>query len=452
MKINLPYNFKCRPYQQEVYDLVRDDSTITTLGFPTMKRKRWCIVWHRRAWKDKFMFNMILIPWALQRVWLYYYVFPEYAQWRKALWENIDNDWFKLLNHIPKELIKSINNSEMKIELVNWSIVRVVGTDKNIDWLVGSNPMWVIFSEFPLSNPIVWDLIRPMLKLNGWRAYFWYTPRGKNHWRDLYQTSLKFPDNRALSIKTAKETYDNNGERIVTDIMLQEELDEWMDENLWQQEYFVSFEAQLKGAVYSVQLNKTIEDNRICSVPYQEWLPVHTFWDLWVWDATAIWFAQFYGKEIRLIDHYEATGKSIWDLVAVMRNKSYSYWEHWLPHDADYRVQWEIIETKKAMFERLWLKNIKITPNIRIDDWIQATKWCFNNMWFDKDKCEYGINALKSYVYDYNDKKKTWSNEPKHDWASHTSDALRYLGIVYNNMIKAKAPQKAVVVDYSRYL
>lgn len=448
MKIELPYKYVDRPYQEEAKDMIWDNS----VSPPEMKVTRWVIIWHRRAWKDKFMFNRVLIPWALKRVWLYYYVFPEYAQGRKALWENIDNDWFKLLNHIPKELIKSVNNSEMKIELINGSIIRVVGTDKNIDWLVGSNPMWVIFSEYPLSNPIVWDLIRPMLKLNGGWAFFWYTPRGKNHWRDLYQTALKYPDNWMLSHKTAKQTFDRDWNRIVTDKMLQEELDEWMDKNLWEQEYFVSFEANLKGAVYSAQLLDTVTDNRICSVPYQEWIPVHTFRDLWVWDATSIWFAQFYGKEIRLIDHYEATGKSIGELVDLIRSKKYHYWEHWLPHDADYRVMWEIVETKKAIFTRLWLWNIKITPKIWIDDWIQATKLCFKNMWFDAEKCNNGINALKSYVYDYNDKNKTWSKEPKHDWASHTADALRYLWVAYNSLTKAKSNNKMVTPDYSRYL
>ena len=75
---------------------------------------------HRRSGKDKSIFNEIVIPETQRRVGLYFYVFPEYAQARKAFRENIDNDGFKLLNHIPKELIKGEpNNSEMKVEFKN---------------------------------------------------------------------------------------------------------------------------------------------------------------------------------------------------------------------------------------------------------------------------------------------------------------------------------------------
>lgn len=452
IEVKLPYNYKSRPYQKEFYDQVRDYSTIKTIWKPTMIRKRGVLIHPRRHWKDKSAFNEIVIPAALQEVWLYLYIFPEYWQWRKAFWENIDNDWFKLLNHIPKSLIKSINNSEMKIELINGSIIRVVGTDKNVDTIIGSNPRWVIFSEFAIANPIVRDLIRPMLLANNWRAFFVYTPRWKNHWRVLYQTAIKFPDVYALSIKTAKETLNRDGNRIFSDEMLQQELNEWMDQNLWEQEYFCSFEANLKWAVYSAQLLDLANSDRVCALPYELGRPVYTFWDLWVSDATAIWFVQIVGKEIRIIDHYEAVGMWIRDLVDTIYNKGYIYVEHWLPHDADYRVQGEVIETKKAMFERLGLKNVRITPNIRVDDWIQATKMCFSNMRFDKEKCANWLNAIKSYVYDYNEKLKTWSKEPRHDWASHTADALRYLWVAYNSMTKPKNHQKAVTPNYRQFL
>lgn len=449
MELTLPYKYKSRPYQKEFYNQVYDYSQKP----PVMKRKRGVLVMHRRSGKDKSIFNEIVIPETQRRVWLYFYVFPEYAQARKAFRENIDNDGFKLLNHIPKELIKGEpNNSEMKVEFKNGSILRVVGTDKNVDSLVGTNPVWVIFSEWSICNPIVWDMFRPMLLANGWRAYFVYTPRWENHWYDLYNTALKFPDIYALTLKTAKETQDNNGNRILTDEQLQSELDEGMDINLWEQEYMCSFKANLKWAVYSKQLLDLNQSDRVCAVPYEEGRQVHTFWDLWVNDATAIWFVQFVGKEIHLINHYEATGKSLGELVDIIRNQPYSYWEHWLPHDADYRVQWAIIETKKQILERLGLPNIKITPNIRIDDGIQATKQAFPNMWFDKEKCYGWLNAIKSYVYDYNDKLKIYSKEPRHDRASHTADALRYLWVVYNTATTPKQQHRVITPDYSRFL
>lgn len=48
----------------------------------------------------------------------------------------------RMLDHIPKALLKSDpNDQQMKIELINGSIIQVVGTDKKIDNIVGTNPV-----------------------------------------------------------------------------------------------------------------------------------------------------------------------------------------------------------------------------------------------------------------------------------------------------------------------
>ena len=98
------------------------------------------LIWHRRAGKDKTALQL-LIKGAMERVGTYYYVFPEYAQGRKVFWDNIDNDGMRMLDHVPKEfLAKPPNDQQMKLELVNGSIIQVVGTDKKIDNIVGTNP------------------------------------------------------------------------------------------------------------------------------------------------------------------------------------------------------------------------------------------------------------------------------------------------------------------------
>lgn len=447
MKISLPYKFTPRPFQKEFFQEVYDFSDTK----PVMKKKRWVIVRPRRHWKDKSIFNMIVIPELLNKVWLYYYIFPEYWQARKAFWENIDNDWFKLLDHIPNELIKNINHSEMKIELINGSILRVVGTDKNIDWVAWSNPQWIIFSERALCNPVVWDYMRPMLIANWWRAFFIYTPRWHNHWYELFETAKKFPDQWALGFKTAKETYKSDWSRVLTDRQLQEELEQWMDENLWWQEYMCSFEWALKWAIYWTQIKQAVEDNRICSIWYEQAIPVWTFWDLGISDTTVIWFVQFYGKEIRIIDHHEMSQQGFEYFVDILNKKNYNYQWHYLPHDWKVKELWTWL-SRVEMLEKLWLKNVNTIPITSIESWIDLTRRNFKNMWFDKDKCSRWIDAIKSYVYEYDDKNKIWSRTPKHDWASHSADALRYMWVMYEQLTKQNRPQKVITVDYSKYL
>lgn len=154
VNIKLPHNFTPRPYQRDAIDALS-------------KYQRAVLIWHRRAGKDKTVLHP-LIKKALERVGVYYYIFPEYEQGRKALWDNIDNDGLTMFDHIPKEIIapNGKNDQSMKLELVNGSIIQVIGTDRKIDNIVGTNPVGIVFSEYPISDPRGWDLLRPIIKLN----------------------------------------------------------------------------------------------------------------------------------------------------------------------------------------------------------------------------------------------------------------------------------------------
>ena len=135
-----------------------------------------------------------MITMAMDRIGVYYYFYPSYAQGRKALWDNVDASGFKFLDHIPKELIAGQpNQTEMKVYLKNGSLIQVVGSD-NIDTVVGSNPVGCVFSEYPLQDPSGYNFVRPILRENGGWAVFTYTPRGKNHGFDLYEMARKNPE------------------------------------------------------------------------------------------------------------------------------------------------------------------------------------------------------------------------------------------------------------------
>ena len=436
MQITLPYNFTARPYQREALK-----------GLDTFKRA--ILIWHRRAWKDKTAFQA-LIKKALERKGVYYYIFPEYEQGRKAFWDNIDNDGKTMFDHVPKEIFKRRNDQSMQLELVNGSLIQVIGTDRKIDNIVGTNPVGCLFSEFPISDPRWWDLIRPILKLNGWFAWFVYTPRGKNHWWKLREVARKNPENWFLSEKTVLDTTDNNGNRIVTDQMIDEERRDGMDEDLVQQEYFVSFDASVKWAYYADQMREARSQWRISSVPYDPILQVHTAWDLGMNDTTAIWFFQIFWKEVRLIDHYEMSWEWLAHYVQVINGKPYKYWTHYLPHDVEVK-ELQTWESRKSFLYGIGMKNIEVVPRLPIDDWIDAVRRMFKHVWIDENNCERGINAITSYHKDYDAKNETYRRQPKHDWASNSADALRYLWIVYNSLTKTKTEAISYEADYSEF-
>jgi len=368
---------------------------------------------------------------------VYYYIFPEYEQGRKALWDNIDNDGLTMFDHIPKEIIapNGKNDQSMKLELVNGSIIQVIGTDRKIDNIVGTNPVGIIFSEYPISDPRWWDLLRPIIKLNWWFAWFVFTPRGKNHGWKLREVARKNPETWFLSELWADKTFDNDGNRIVTDQMIEEERRDGMDEDLVQQEYFISFEASVKGAYYADQIRDARKEWRICRVPYEPTLDVFTHWDLGINDTTAIWFWQLLGKEIRFIDHYETSWESLEHYVGVLKEKGYKYGKHYLPHDVEVK-ELQTGATRKQFLESRWLNNIEVVEKLGIDEGIDMTRRAFKNMWFDEEKCERGINAISSYHKEFDAKNQTFRSSPKHDWSSNSSDALRYQSVTYNKMTR----------------
>ena len=75
----------------------------------------------------------------------------------------------------------------------------------------------------------------------------------------------------------------------------------------------------------------------------------------------------------------------------------------------------------------------KIVPNLSLQDGIQATRMALSRTWFDAMKCSEGIECLRQYQREYDEDKKVFRDRPKHDWTSHSSDAMRYLSIVWKD-------------------
>jgi len=436
--IQIPHKFKPRPYQ------------IPILKFIDGWWLRAVQVWHRRTGKDKTDFAAIIVKKAFERVGVYFYIFPTYSQWKKVLWDWIDRDGLKVIDHIPKQLIKRKDNTDMIIELTNGSIIQIVGTDgKNIDRLVGTNPVWVVFSEYSLQNPRAWDLVRPILMENGWFAVFNFTPRWENHAYDLYEMAKDNPK-WFCQMLTVNDTIWEDGKRIVTDEMIEEERASWMDEDLLQQEYYVSFQALNQWAYYNKQIKKAKEEWRFTTVPYEEALLVDTFWDLWINDANAIWFFQIINKEIRVIDYmvwsWEWMTYYLWEL----KKKWYNYGKHYFPHDIRVR-EYTSWKSREETLRELWVTNIEVVDNLSIEDGIDAVRRIFQYCIFDKDKCKEWIDALKDYHKQYDEVRKTYKSHPDHNRASNGADAFRYFALT--NLRRMTSPLKekttnVIIVNY----
>lgn len=410
-EIRIPYNYEPREYQVPFLRAMDEGC------------RRACLVWHRRAGKDKTVLNFVVKE-ALRRVGNYYYFFPTYNQGRKVLWDGRDKDGFSFLSHIPKEVMGGdVNNTEMKIPLMNGSLIQVVGSD-NIDTVVGTNPVGCVFSEYSLSDPRGWDFVRPILRENGGWAVFVYTPRGKNHGHDLYMMA-KGNEEWFCEVLTVRDTYGRGGTVSSGDV--EAERRAGMKENLIEQEFYCSFEAAVENAVFGDQLYEMRREGRIGRVPYQAGVLVDTYWDLGWDDATTIWFVQTVRGEVRCIDYYEGRGVSLDHYVKVVKERPYVYGRHVMPHDAGYKD----MKTGKSVQEIGWEMGfgVEIGEKLRKEDQINAARMMMNRVWMDEVKCGKGIDALASYQFGYDDEKKVLSRAPIHNWASHAADSFMLMAV-----------------------
>jgi hypothetical protein len=170
---------------------------------------------------------------------------------------------------------------------------------------------------------------------------------------------------------------------------------------------------------------------------------VHTAWDLGYRDDTAIWFYQVIRGEIHVIDYYAVSGANINELAAVIKAKPYRYGKHYLPHDARAKTLASggksIIE---QMAEHLGINNLAIVPDLSVQDGIQAVRQMLPMTWFDAEKCDEGLEAVRQYQREYDEDKKAFRQTPRHDWTSHPADALRMLSIVWRKEPATKAPDR----------
>ena len=383
--------------------------------------KRIILIWPRRHGKDKACYNG-LVKKALKRRGNYFYIFPEYSQGKKALWDNVDKDGFRTIFHAPHEIIKSKNKTEMKMELINGSTIQIVGAS-NVDRIVGSNPAGVVFSEYSLIDPIVWGYILPILKENNGFAWFNFTPRGNNHAKKLYDQNKNNPD-WFVQKYTALDCGVFSKEEL-EDTRL-EYISIYGDDDLFEQEFMTSFEAAVAGAYYGKIINRLESNGQIKLVPHLPSEPVYTAWDLGYNDTTAIWFYQKVAGEIRVIDFYEMSGESLSHYAEVLQKRPYVYGKHFLPHDAK-NHSIDTGQSRIQTLQKLGMKNLTVLPKIKVADGIDQVRNILPICFFDENKCERGLNALREYHKEFDEKNKVWRSKPKHDWSSNAADAFRYL-------------------------
>ena len=392
------------------------------------RKKRWaCIVAHRRAGKTVACIND-LIRGALTCTKpdpRFAYIAPLYTQAKDVAWS-----YTKRFGG-PVPGVES-NESELRVDFPNGGRVRLYGAE-NYDRMRGLYFDGVIMDEYGDMDPRVWpEVIRPALSdRQGW-AVFIGTPKGRNAFYELMHGSETWE-----GAVNSDEWFTMTLRASETGLVKAEELADarrMMSEEQYEQEYECSFDAAIVGAFYGKQVSELEKSGRIRDVPYDPSLPVYTAWDLGVDDATAIWFLQQAGSELRVIDYLE-THEGLAVAARILRNeKPYVYAEHYLPHDTEVR-ELMTAKTRKEHLEALNIRPIIIVPRQNVEEGINAVRNMLPRCVFDKTRCKSGLEALKQYRREWDEKLKTFRTRPLHDWTSHAADAFRYMAMALRPVV-----------------
>lgn len=402
------------------------------------RKQRWaCLVAHRRCGKTVACINDLIKKAATSshKDGRYAYVGPLLSQSKEIAWD--------YLKRYSRPIQKATNESELFVELVNGARIRVYGAD-NPDRLRGIYLDGIVLDEYADMRPSVWgEVIRPTLAdRQGWGTFIG-TPKGHNQFYEVMyggETSpsglngaVSNPDWFTVTLRASE-----------TDLLPSSEIMDMrrtMTPEQFEQEAECSFEAAIQGAYFGKEMAQAERDGRIKDVPYEPGLPVHTAWDLGVGDSTAIWFWQMVGSEIRVIDHYENHGEGLPHYAEILERRGYVYGDDYVPHDARVRE----LGTGRTRVETLIAlrRRPKLVPAHQVMDGINAARLTLPRVWFDRTRCRLGIEALKQYRADFDEKTRAFKDTPKHDWTSHSADAFRYLCMAWREL----APPMAAPVD-----
>lgn len=391
------------------------------------RSKRWsCGVAHRRAGKTVACI-MDLIKQAIEctrREPRFAYIAPTYTQAKDVAWSYLK----EYTAAIPG---MKVSESELSVTFPhNGARIRLYGAE-NYDRLRGLYLDGCIIDEAGDIDPRAWsEVVRPALSdRQGW-ATFIGTPKGRNEFFRIYERAKHDEDWFTFRLRASE-----------TGLIAPEELADAqrnMTPEAFAQEYETSFDAAVKGAFYAKEIAEAETEGRITRVAHDKAADVFASWDLGIGDMMSIWVFQIVGKEWHFLRYYENNGFGLDHYVDWIKSLPFKVHDHYLPHDGEARE----LQTGKSRQQYLQERGLSCTivPRHNVDDGINAVRMMLNRAWFDEEGCQRGIDCLRMYRSEFDEKHETLKSRPLHDWASHGADAFR---CAVMGGQEPKAPRKA---------
>ncbi len=375
-----------------------------------------------------------------------------FRQTRKSLKESV---WLDTLPKVLRLCFGGIepyqNDQELYLRFENGSEVwfSYLDDNRNSDAILGKEYNTIFLNEISEISFAMFNKVLTRLSLkNGLKnkLYCDCNPPGRWHWaykvwiekqNPADKTPLVRPQDYASCLLNPTDNLQNLPEDYLTVLQgLSEEERNRFLLGVWSE--------GIAGGIYTKEMGLAEQQGRIKKLEYDPRFRVYTFWDLGVDDSTAIVFAQFVGKEIRVLDYYANNNEGMDHYVDVLRQKreefGYSYGTLFIPHDGANR-EWITGRNRRQALEAKGF-TVEVLPADRVADGINGAKMLFENIFFDADKTQDLLECLRNYQRKYDANRMIFSKEPLHNWASHGADAFRYMAQGYSRYLAKPVPQQ----------
>ena len=274
------------------------------------------------------------------------------------------------------------------------------------------------------------SLLRPTIRADGSEIWFSWNPRRKTDPVDAMLRGSTLPTGATV----VRANWSDNP--WFPSVLEQERQDCLRDDpdqypHIWEGDYATV----LAGAYFAKSIAEAKAQGRITRVPADPLMAHRAFFDIGGTgakaDAVAIWIAQFVGREIRVLDYYEAVGQPLATHVAWLREKGYGKASIWLPHDGS--TQDKVHDVSYESFLRSAGFSVEVVPNQgkgAAAQRIEAARRRFPSIWFNEATTTPGIEALGWY-HEKRDEARNVGLGPEHDWSSHGADAFGLMCVAY---------------------
>jgi hypothetical protein len=389
------------------------------------RAQRWaCMIAHRRSGKTvASLMDLIDFALALKKpAGRFHYIAPLRNQAKTVAWDYLTQFTAPVQACAP-------NIAELRVDLIGGSRITLFGAD-NPDALRGPYSDGAVLDEFADIAPSLWtQIVRPMLADRGGFATIIGTIKGRNQLWQLYKAVVNDPAWFALLLKASE-----------TGVVPPAELDDarrLMTPEAYAAEFECDPYAAIVGAYYGREIQEAELSGRIAEdlpiIP----APMHCAWDLGNGSNMAIWAFQVGERGPLVHDFIQVQGYYFDDYINKLTQLGYDGFDY-LPHDA--RVH--SFETGRTRVETLKAAGRKpvLVPKHSVDDGVNAAKMTLRIARFNAAKCESGIEALRQYRQEWNERLRVFRDVAEHDWASHGADAFRYLSLAWKMIRKEVMP------------